>query len=469
MNPSVSVRSNSRGEISVSRQLHGQHKARPGWLLLAALGAIVLAFMVLSLAITATGTARFAMAMGYPAEVGYVIGAIFDIAKDVLSVALLVLLTQRAFFFFAIIGSAWLGLVTYSCLATHATVSTAIAAIERSGSWKMESRSNFKAELAAVEQRLAALSKPAPPRPSKTLAETLAAEKVPPGVWRDSQECQAIHDSKYFQRACAKVLDLRRELAAAEDYEKLDARARELRQALSATPVVATSDPLPEAFAATLGRVLPLDGRVGVAFLLTLVIEIISCFGLAALRALREGASEREGISDKGPLSRSHIEEGQVSGMTTVQLNSADETAADGHSQIIPPLSLEAASAGVSRYPAPVRDEQPKPPSNVVPLVRAKRREPRAREASGMSPHAARGTISVMGSHVPEFARECLLSAAGSSLGASELRAAYEVWCAVHGQKPLSMQKLGAELTGLGFAKWKSCGLIRYRDLQLAA
>ena len=86
-----------------------------------------------------------------------------------------------------------------------------------------------------------------------------------------------------------------------------------------------------------------------------------------------------------------------------------------------------------------------------------------------MSPHAPRGTISVMGSHVPEFVRECLLSAAGSSLGASELRAAYEVWCAVHGQKPLSMQKLGAELSGLGYAKWKSCGLIRYRDLQLVA
>ena len=230
MDPSVSVRSNSRGEISVSRQLHGQHMARPGWVLLAALGAIVLAFMVLSLAITATGTARFAMAMGYPAEVGYVVGAIFDIAKDVLTVALLVLLKRRAFFFFAIIGSAWLGLVTYSFLATHATVSTAIAAIERSGSWKMESRSNFKAELAAVEQRLAALSQPAPPRPSKTLAETLAAEKVPPGIWRDSQECRNIRDSRYFQTACAKVLDLRRELAAAEDYEKLEGRAKELRQ-----------------------------------------------------------------------------------------------------------------------------------------------------------------------------------------------------------------------------------------------
>ncbi len=465
MNPFAQIRG---GEISVSRQLHGQHMARPGWVLLAALGAIVLAFMVLSLAITATGTARFAMAMGYPAEVGYVIGAIFDIAKDVLSVALLVLLTQRAFFFFAIIGSAWLGLVTYSCLATHATVSTAIAAIERSGSWKMESRSNFKAELAAVEQRLAALSKPAPPRPSKTLAETLAAEKVPPGVWRDSQECQAIHDSKYFQRACAKVLDLRRELAAAEDYEKLDARARELRQALSATPVVATSDPLPEAFAATVGRLLQVEGHVGVALLLTGVIEIMSCFGLATLKALREGG-RREELFDQGQVSPSPIDEGRVSGRTVNIPDSAADIAADGLSQIIPPLSLKAAGAGFLPYPALPRDEQPKPPSNVVPIVRANRREPRAREASGMSPHAPRGTISVMGSHVPEFARKCLLSAAGSSLGASELRAAYEVWCAVHGQKPLSMQKLGAELSGLGYAKWKSCGLIRYRDLQLVA
>ena len=111
MDPSVSVRSNSRGEISVSRQLHGQHMARPGWLLLAALGAIVLAFMVLSLAITATGTARFAVAMNYPAVVGYVVGGIFDFAKELLPVGLLVLLTRRAFILFAIIGCAWVGLV----------------------------------------------------------------------------------------------------------------------------------------------------------------------------------------------------------------------------------------------------------------------------------------------------------------------------------------------------------------------
>ena len=57
---------------------------RQGYLRLITLGAIVLAFMGLSLAITATGTARFAVAMGYSAQVGYAVGAIFDFAKALL-------------------------------------------------------------------------------------------------------------------------------------------------------------------------------------------------------------------------------------------------------------------------------------------------------------------------------------------------------------------------------------------------
>ncbi len=174
--------------MRVQRQLE-----RQGYLLLITLGAIVLAFMSLSLAITATGTARFAVAMGYSAQVGYAVGAIFDFAKALLPVALLVLFARRAFLLFVIIGFAWLGLLTFSALATHATVSTTMAAIERSGSWKMEVRSETKAEIAAVEKRLEVLSQPAPPRPSKTLVEALAVEKVPPGVWRDSRECQKEH------------------------------------------------------------------------------------------------------------------------------------------------------------------------------------------------------------------------------------------------------------------------------------
>ena len=80
---------------------------RCGWLLLIALGAIVLAFMGPSLAITATGTARFAVAMGYRAEVGYAVGAVFDLAKGMLPIALLALFARRSFS--SLSFSSWLG------------------------------------------------------------------------------------------------------------------------------------------------------------------------------------------------------------------------------------------------------------------------------------------------------------------------------------------------------------------------
>jgi hypothetical protein len=71
--------------------------------------------------------------------------------------------------------------------------------------------------------------------------------------------------------------------------------------------------------------------------------------------------------------------------------------------------------------------------------------------------------------HAPAFVQERLQAVEGTSLGASELKEAYDAWCAAHGREPVSQQRLGAELAGLGFTKWKSCGLIRYRDLQLGA
>jgi hypothetical protein len=64
----------------------------------------VVAFMVLSLCVTATGTARFAVAMGYDARWGYLVGAIFDVAKTMLPVALLALLVRGAFCTAALLG-----------------------------------------------------------------------------------------------------------------------------------------------------------------------------------------------------------------------------------------------------------------------------------------------------------------------------------------------------------------------------
>jgi hypothetical protein len=46
---------------------------------------------------------------------------------------------------------------------------------------------------------------------------------------------------------------------------------------------------------------------------------------------------------------------------------------------------------------------------------------------------------------------------------------AYFACCTKHGYVPLSPQKLAAELAAMGFTKWKSCGRMRYRDLQFVA
>jgi hypothetical protein len=246
------------------------------------------AFMMFSLAITASGTARFSVALGLGQATGWVAGAVFDFAKDVLPLVLLVLPTKRAILVIVPLAVAWIGLVTYSCLATGATVSLAIGAIERGAAQTMQARSGIESELGSTEQQQAALSAHLTPRPAKAVQAAIAAEAVAPGVWRDSRECLAIRDSTYFQRACAKVLDLRRELAAAEDYERLAARAEDLHKRLAATPIVPLTDPLPETFESTLGLWLPVNGKAGLALLLTVVIEILSTIGPATMGYLQE-------------------------------------------------------------------------------------------------------------------------------------------------------------------------------------
>ena len=326
----------------------------------------------------------------------------------------------------------------------------------------MEVRSNTKAELVSLEQQLAALSRPSPPRPAKAVREALAAERVPASIWQDSQECKSIQESAHFAKACAQVVQLRRELAAAQEYERLSARATELRGRLADAPIVATSDPLPAAFSATLGRLLPLGGAEGVALLLTMVVELMSCFGLAGLSALHRGRDERE-----------------------------PGTPAAGSPGAVVPASLET-EGGIppASRQSPSLRTLPKPSLGPVATERASFREPASREASKspsnvlpMRPHhhstalpegaslTSQGRILEIkiGSHVPAFVRERLETSNGSSLSAEELRAAYEVWCTMHDHKPLSMPKFAAELKALGYRKWKSCGLIRYRDLRFAA
>ena len=386
-----------------------QRTTAAGATTLITLSIVVACFMALSLLVTATGTARFAVAMGYDATVGYAVGGVFDLAKACVLMTVFALWVRRSFGLAVVIGIAWGCLVIFSWLATHATVSTAIAAIERGGTWKMEVRSNTKAELVSLEQQLAALSRPSPPRPAKAVREALAAERVPASVWQDSQECKSIQESAHFAKACAQVVQLRRELAAAQEYERLSARASELRGRLAEAPIVSTSDPLPAAFSATLGRLLPLGGAEGVALLLTMVVELMSCFGLAGLSALHRGRDEMEpgtpAAGSAGAVLPPSLEAERGTPRASRQSPSL---------QTLPKPSLTPVASGRASFRVPTSREASKSPSNVLPMRLS---GPSTALPDGAS-LASQGRILEIKicSHVPIFVRERLETSNGSSL-----------------------------------------------------
>ena len=355
----------------------------------------------------------------------------------------------------------------------------------------MEIRGNSKAELAAVEQQLAALARPVVPRSAKT-CEELGAQIVPPGVWKDSNECNGIHESAYFQKACAHVVLLRRELVAAQDYERLSTRAGELREGLAEAPIVATSDPLPEAFGATLGRVLPMNGKEGVGLLLTVVVELMSAFGFAGLRSLAANSKVMENAND-GTLpdvvseppsmtARSLPRRPEpalpipslpavVLGGGRVRANATRETSNPPSNErtTLPKPSLPAVVSGGGREQAHATREILDPPSNILPMrvrpphVDLPKSSPARRQGGPV------GELVTSRSHVQKFAEECLRAVEGTSAAASDILAAYHVWCAAQGYAPISMPRFAAELKELGYVKWKSNGLMRYRNLQLMA
>jgi hypothetical protein len=503
---------------------------RLAWPTIAWLSLLVSAFTVVSLLVTATGTARFVTSMRYDAAVRYAVGVVFDLTKGSLLIIVLAFWARRSLPFAAIFALIWTGLATFSCLATHATVTTAISATERIGTCKMEVRGNSQTALAAVEQQLAALSRPAVPRPAKTVREELASTSVPPGAWKDSNECNGIKESVYFQHACTQVVRLRRELVAAQDYERLSVQAFELRKGLAGSPIVATSDALPESFDATLGRVLHVDGKEGVALLLAAIVELMSAFGFAGLRSLARSkvmgtSSQPVKLSevDSSATARSVPRErgtafpkpciptvlparGRVQASASMEMLNPPSigraTLSDrslpagapggGRSQInaarkvfnppsivqplpqqpetnLPILSPATVGYGGGMPQAPRPGEISNPPSNVPPM------RLRAPDAGLPKPSPTRqkgrcaGGLGALHSHISRFVEECLQAVDGVSLAAKDLRAAYENWCAVQGHAPLSMVRLAAELRRRGYHKWKSNRVIRYRDLQFVA
>ena len=75
-------------------------------------------------------------------------------------------------------------------------------------------------------------------------------------------------------------------------------------------------------------------------------------------------------------------------------------------------------------------------------------RDPLAGDGATTRPFSMRRDPPNIGNHIPEFVRQCLRSALGSSLGASELRGSYETWCAVHKYEPVTPTETGRGTEG---------------------
>jgi hypothetical protein len=197
----------------------------------------------------------------------------------------------------------------------------------------------------------------------------------------------------------------------------------------------------------------------GVALLLTMVVEIISCCGLAGLSALRSSRDEHP--PSKTPAKDSFAVRDHEGGKDL-------EASLAAAKPSLPKPSLDAVPAGRSAAGRSRSGEASNPPSNVVPM------RPLASTPilpkGGLAVHRGEpsANLAAVGSHVTKFIVERLQNARGASIAAKELRFTYASWCAAQGHTPLSQPKFAAELRALGYDKWKSCGLIRYRDLQVA-
>ena len=205
--------------------------------------------------------------------------AVASIAADVFKIAaplLALSLWSKRFHILAIAGLVlWLGCVAWSMASAVGFVlsSRGDAIAERAA--EAATRHGWEAKVERAENQLATLGKHRPP---DVIKAELASAAVPLHIWRRSRQCLdlTLEESRL---ACAPVLGLRKELAAAEAAERLEAQLVAGRTQL-ATGSVAGSVADPQASA--LARLTGADEgtiRTGIALLLAGLIEVGSALG----------------------------------------------------------------------------------------------------------------------------------------------------------------------------------------------
>jgi hypothetical protein len=197
---------------------------------------------------------------------------VFKIAAPLLALAL----WNKRFRILAIAGLVlWLGCAGWSMASAVGFVlsSRGHAIAERAA--EAATRHGWEAKVERAESQLATLGKH---RPASVINAELASAAVPLHIWRRSRQCfdLTLEESRL---ACAPVLGLRMELAAAEAAERLEAQLVAGRTQL-ATASVAGSVADPQASA--LARLIGADEgtiRTGIALLLAGLVEVGSALG----------------------------------------------------------------------------------------------------------------------------------------------------------------------------------------------
>jgi hypothetical protein len=234
--------------------------------------------------VTMAANLNFGMTLGITPE-EKIVYAIASVAADVVKITAVIVvirLWQKPQRMLACVG-AILGLI---CLAWSLASAAGFALSTREHTAAVHAAASkvidgWTATIRRAGEQLALVERAR--APSVVEAE-LAAQLVPAAIWKRTRECVDLTLPE-SHNACARVLALRQELAAAKSAQALETRIDEARQQLATQPVVGQSaDPQVTGLAAMLGTE-QATLRRGLALLLAVLVEVGSAFGFALAHA----------------------------------------------------------------------------------------------------------------------------------------------------------------------------------------
>jgi hypothetical protein len=236
----------------------------------------------------AAATAFCAVSLGANLQYGLSLGntpinkatyTVASMAADVFKMAapLLVLSLRRQRMHALVMAGVvlWLGCVAWSMTSAVGFVLSSRGEVVAVHAAKTATRHGWEAKVERDETQLATLGSH---RPSDVIKAELSSAAVPLHIWRRSRQCQDV-SLEESRLACAAVLGLRKELAASEAAERLEAQLVAGRAELATASVVGSvADPQ----ASGLARLIGFDEatvRTGIALLLAGLIEVGSALG----------------------------------------------------------------------------------------------------------------------------------------------------------------------------------------------